>query len=199
MLLYFFLRGDESDYSEDAPYGENKSDDGSTGSVSKTSVTELKKTNDVLVMTTYIQDIIGEVFGDSNDQVRFQFHINSNKNRLATEVLYSLKSEKCYFINHYFINQIVAHFVWILAYCAAPQTFHEVGVSIYKPELCTICLSLQTEEFSDENKSIVWFLVKQVRPGMDLSRVVLPTFILEPRSFLEKISDYYYHADFISE
>jgi len=57
----------------------------------------------------------------------------------------------------------------------------------------------QTEEFSDENKSIVWFLVKQVRPGMDLSRVTLPTFILEPRSFLEKISDYYYHSDFISE
>ena len=79
MLLYFFLRGDESDYSEDAPYGENKSDDGSTGSVSKTSVTELKKTNDVLVMTTYIQDIIGEVFGDSNDQVRFQFHINKGQ------------------------------------------------------------------------------------------------------------------------
>ena len=26
-------------------------------------------------------------------------------------------------------------FFWILAYCAAPQTFHEVGVSIYKPEL----------------------------------------------------------------
>ena len=58
---------------------------------------------------------------------------------------------------------------------------------------------LKTEEFSDENKSIVWFLVKQVRPGMDLSRVVLPTFILEPRSFLEKISDYYYHSDIISE
>jgi len=57
----------------------------------------------------------------------------------------------------------------------------------------------QTEELSDENKSIVWFLVKQVRPGMDLSRVTLPTFILEPRSFLEKISDYYYHSDFISE
>ena len=57
----------------------------------------------------------------------------------------------------------------------------------------------QTEEFSDENKSIVWFLMKQVRPGMDLSRVVLPTFILEPRSFLDKISDYYYHADIISK
>jgi len=57
----------------------------------------------------------------------------------------------------------------------------------------------QTEEFSEENKSIVWFLMKQVRPGMDLSKVVLPTFILEPRSFLDKISDYYYHADIISK
>jgi hypothetical protein len=34
---------------------------------------------------------------------------------------------------------------------------------------------------------------------MDLSKVVLPTFILEPRSFLEKLSDYYYHADLLSE
>ena len=41
--------------------------------------------------------------------------------------------------------------------------------------------------------------MKQVRPGMDLSRVVLPTFILEPRSFLDKISDYYYHSDIISK
>ena len=63
----------------------------------------------------------------------------------------------------------------------------------------SLLLLLQTEEISDENKSIVWFLVKQVRPGMDLSRVVLPTFILEPRSFLDKLSDHYYHADLLSE
>lgn len=55
-----------------------------------------------------------------------------------------------------------------------------------------------TEELGDENKSLIWFLVKQVRPGMDLSKVVLPTFILEPRSFLDKLSDYYYHADILS-
>jgi hypothetical protein len=60
-------------------------------------------------------------------------------------------------------------------------------------------LFLQTQEISDENKSIIWFLIKQVRPGMDLSKVVLPTFILEPRSFLEKLSDYYYHADLLAE
>ncbi len=56
----------------------------------------------------------------------------------------------------------------------------------------------QTEEISEENKSIVWFLVKQVRPGMDLSKVVLPTFILEPRSFLDKLTDYHYHDDLLS-
>ncbi|XP_074922758.1 oxysterol-binding protein-related protein 8 isoform X1 [Chelonoidis abingdonii] len=57
----------------------------------------------------------------------------------------------------------------------------------------------QTETVSEENKSLIWMLLKQVRPGMDLSKVVLPTFILEPRSFLDKLSDYYYHADFLSE
>lgn len=54
------------------------------------------------------------------------------------------------------------------------------------------------EEIEDENKSILWALLKQVKPGMDLSRVTLPTFILEPRSFLDKLSDFYFHADILS-
>ena len=57
----------------------------------------------------------------------------------------------------------------------------------------------QTEEVAEEHKSLFWTVMKQVRPGMDLSKVVLPTFILEPRSFLEKLADYYYHADLLSE
>ncbi|XP_066999126.1 oxysterol-binding protein-related protein 8 isoform X2 [Anabrus simplex] len=57
----------------------------------------------------------------------------------------------------------------------------------------------QVEELAEENKSLIWYLVKQVRPGMDLSKVVLPTFILEPRSFLDKLSDSYYHADILSK
>ncbi|XP_031425182.1 oxysterol-binding protein-related protein 5 isoform X1 [Clupea harengus] len=57
----------------------------------------------------------------------------------------------------------------------------------------------QTEIVSDENKGLMWTLLKQLRPGMDLSKVVLPTFILEPRSFLDKLSDNYYHANFLSE
>lgn len=31
-------------------------------------------------------------------------------------------------------------------------------------------------------------IISQLRPGADLSRVVLPTFILEPRSMLERIT-----------
>ncbi|XP_026672371.1 oxysterol-binding protein-related protein 8 isoform X1 [Ceratina calcarata] len=54
-------------------------------------------------------------------------------------------------------------------------------------------------ELQEEQKSLIWFLMKQVRPGMDLSKVVLPTFILEPRSFLEKLADSYYHADLLSQ
>lgn len=54
------------------------------------------------------------------------------------------------------------------------------------------------EEIEDENKSILWALLKQVKPGMDLSRVTLPTFILEPRSFLDKLSDFYFHSDILS-
>lgn len=57
----------------------------------------------------------------------------------------------------------------------------------------------QIEELEEENRSLIWYLLKQVRPGMDLSKVVLPTFILEPRSFLDKLSDYYYHADILSK
>ncbi|KHN71206.1 Oxysterol-binding protein-related protein 8 [Toxocara canis] len=57
----------------------------------------------------------------------------------------------------------------------------------------------QTEDMAEENRSLVWSLLKQIRPGMDLSKVTLPTFILEPRSFLEKLADFYYHVDLLKE
>ncbi|GAU98121.1 hypothetical protein RvY_09304-2 [Ramazzottius varieornatus] len=54
------------------------------------------------------------------------------------------------------------------------------------------------ERIPEEEKSLFWHLLSQVRPGMDLSKVTLPTFILDPRSLLDKLSDYYYHADLIA-
>ncbi|ELP87941.1 oxysterol binding protein 5, putative [Entamoeba invadens IP1] len=46
---------------------------------------------------------------------------------------------------------------------------------------------------TEEGKSIIWDLLKQVRPGMDLSRISFPSHILEPRSFLVKTTDYFSH------
>ena len=42
-------------------------------------------------------------------------------------------------------------------------------------------------------------MIKQLKPGngMDLSRVTLPTFILEPRSLLERFTDFLTHAQYI--
>jgi hypothetical protein len=35
---------------------------------------------------------------------------------------------------------------------------------------------------------VLMHIISQLRPGADLSRVTLPTFILEPRSMLERIT-----------
>ncbi|KAF8807178.1 Oxysterol-binding protein [Phlegmacium glaucopus] len=50
----------------------------------------------------------------------------------------------------------------------------------------------------DENEgSIITSLISQLRVGMDLSRVTFPTFVLEPRSMLERITDFMAHPDLI--
>lgn len=53
------------------------------------------------------------------------------------------------------------------------------------------------EELDEENGSILMSLIGQLRIGMDLSRVTLPTFVLEPRSMLERITDFMSHPDLI--
>lgn len=87
--------------------------------------------------------------------------------------------------------------------CPAPRDpsspgQHGAGVCLTTALCWQLGQASQVETVSEENKSLMWVLLKQLRPGMDLSRVVLPTFVLEPRSFLDKLSDYYYHADLLS-
>lgn len=55
------------------------------------------------------------------------------------------------------------------------------------------------EKLDDAPKSILLSMMRQLTTGMDLSRVTLPTFILEPRSFLEKCSDFMCHGSLILE
>ncbi|KAM9130183.1 oxysterol-binding protein-related protein 9 isoform 1-T1 [Pangshura tecta] len=50
-------------------------------------------------------------------------------------------------------------------------------------------------ESVEEHKSVIMHLLSQVRLGMDLTKVVLPTFILERRSLLEMYADFLAHPD----
>jgi hypothetical protein len=49
--------------------------------------------------------------------------------------------------------------------------------------LCATCQSLSSDT--------------STRVGMDLSKVTFPTFVLEPRSMLERITDFMSHPDLI--
>ncbi|SAM09652.1 hypothetical protein [Absidia glauca] len=54
-----------------------------------------------------------------------------------------------------------------------------------------------TEVLEDESKSILLGIIAQLGKGMDLHRVTLPTFVLEPRSMLERITDFMSHPDLL--
>lgn len=47
----------------------------------------------------------------------------------------------------------------------------------------------------ESHGSMISHLLSQVKIGMDLTKVVLPTFILERRSLLEMYADYFAHPD----
>lgn len=54
-----------------------------------------------------------------------------------------------------------------------------------------------TSILDEDEGSIIASLISQLRVGMDLSRVTFPTFVLEPRSMLERITDFMSHPDLI--
>ena len=54
------------------------------------------------------------------------------------------------------------------------------------------------EKLDEKPRSILMAMIGQLKSGMDLSRVTLPTFILEPRSFLEKGADNMAHGKIIA-
>ncbi|XP_014663478.1 PREDICTED: oxysterol-binding protein-related protein 9-like [Priapulus caudatus] len=54
-------------------------------------------------------------------------------------------------------------------------------------------------ESLEQHGSIITHLLSQVRIGMDLTKVVLPTFILEKRSLLEMYADFFAHPDLFAK
>ncbi|KAJ2775108.1 Oxysterol-binding protein OBPa [Coemansia nantahalensis] len=53
------------------------------------------------------------------------------------------------------------------------------------------------EELGDEPRSIILSMIAQFGRDMDLSRITFPTFVLEPRSFTERVTDFMSHPDFL--
>ncbi|XP_004364608.2 oxysterol binding protein [Capsaspora owczarzaki ATCC 30864] len=53
----------------------------------------------------------------------------------------------------------------------------------------------EEEDSEDADKSVLMHILSQLRIGMDLTKVVLPTFILEKRSLLEMYADFMAHPD----
>lgn len=59
--------------------------------------------------------------------------------------------------------------------------------------------SLKEDVDMKSHGSVITHLLSQVRIGMDLTKIVLPTFILERRSLLEMYSDFFAHPDLFTE
>ncbi|KAM5443545.1 Oxysterol-binding protein OBPa [Microsporum ferrugineum] len=53
----------------------------------------------------------------------------------------------------------------------------------------------EDEIVEPDQGNILYHIISQLRPGADLSRVVLPTFLLEPRSMLERITNFMAHPE----
>ncbi|KAL4820576.1 hypothetical protein BDW67DRAFT_172755 [Aspergillus spinulosporus] len=53
----------------------------------------------------------------------------------------------------------------------------------------------EDDEIEPDQGNVLSHIISQLRPGADLSRVVLPTFILEPRSMLERITNFMAHPE----
>ena len=73
----------------------------------------------------------------------------------------------------------------------------------YIPKTNENFLSYNVYVFQDvdmkSHGSVITHLLSQVRIGMDLTKIVLPTFILERRSLLEMYSDFFAHPDIFLE
>lgn len=53
------------------------------------------------------------------------------------------------------------------------------------------------EFIDDEPRNVIIGMLSQFKKGMDLHKVPFPTFVLEPRSMLERITDFVSHPHLI--
>jgi len=49
------------------------------------------------------------------------------------------------------------------------------------------------------HRSVIFHILSQVRLGMDITRISLPAFMLERRSFLEMVGEFLAHPDLFAK
>ncbi|XP_015792851.1 oxysterol-binding protein-related protein 9 isoform X1 [Tetranychus urticae] len=88
------------------------------------------------------------------------------------------------------------------AACKTIESFNINSLSDFNMDSSTIDYDKFYEEDDDDDLSsfeshgsVISHLLSQVKIGMDLTKVVLPTFILERRSLLEMYADFFAHPD----
>lgn len=55
------------------------------------------------------------------------------------------------------------------------------------------------EVLEEGPRRVIFGIISQLRRGMDLHKITLPTFVLEPRSMCERIVDIMSNVDLVSE
>lgn len=66
--------------------------------------------------------------------------------------------------------------------------------------LAVECHNEVSEELIEESsRSIIISMLKQASKGMDLHKIAFPTFVLEPRSMLERLTDFMSHPQLIAD
>ncbi|KAF1846218.1 uncharacterized protein K460DRAFT_367035 [Cucurbitaria berberidis CBS 394.84] len=84
-----------------------------------------------------------------------------------------------------------------------PGVSHRRRASLTSSRASSIDETRHGDEVSKEDETVMdseqgnmlMHIISQLRPGADLSRVTLPTFILEPRSMLERITNFMAHPE----
>lgn len=58
---------------------------------------------------------------------------------------------------------------------------------------------VEQEVLDAEPRNIILSLIAQLAKGVEVTKVALPTFVLEPRSFTERLTDFMSHPELIAE
>ncbi|XP_068791600.1 oxysterol-binding protein-related protein 10 isoform X2 [Struthio camelus] len=102
------------------------------------------------------------------------------------------------------LSSASANITWAIVPSAAqegqtlqPNTEHSASELILVEDEITDTEDNEEEDLGvmDDQRSVILHLISQLKLGMDLTRVVLPTFILEKRSLLEMYANFMAHPD----